>query len=108
MERVFKALAEPSRCRILSILNERCLPAGEISRRMGMPKPTLSAHLAVLRNAELVSVERDGTRIIYSLRRQFLQDGLAGFARSFDSTQKRNGACDTAGAMQGVQQSEPA
>jgi DNA-binding transcriptional ArsR family regulator len=99
MERVFKALAEPTRCRIVALLNEGCLPAGEISLRLRIPKPTLSAHLAVLRNAELVSIERNGTRIIYTLRRHFLQDSLIDFARGFEPAARKSGFANPPNAI---------
>jgi DNA-binding transcriptional ArsR family regulator len=89
MERLLKALAEPTRCRVLFLLSETSMPASEISRRLAIPKPTLSAHLAILRDAELVSVERDGTLRIYTFNREYLQSCLIEFALSFNPARAR-------------------
>lgn len=89
--RIFRALGEPARCRILLLLREGPLRAGEISRRLCIPKPTLSAHLAILRDAELIGVERRGTQLIYEICRQELQESLARFSGFFHGAADRHG-----------------
>lgn len=63
-----QALAEPRRRAILALVRERELPAGEIARRFEVTRPAISQHLAVLREAGLVTERRDGTRRLYRAR----------------------------------------
>ncbi len=58
----FAALADPTRRRIVEILAERELAAGEIARRFDMTAPAVSQHLKILRTAELVRVRNDAQR----------------------------------------------
>ncbi len=83
MEPVFRALADPTRRRILQLLHARQMSAGEIAARFTLAKPTLSGHLAVLRAADLVSAEKRATSIIYRLNLSVLQQALLGFANAF-------------------------
>lgn len=64
---VFSALAHPTRRQILQDLKDGELAAGEIASRFHATGPTISRHLAVLRQAGLVSERRDANRILYSL-----------------------------------------
>jgi DNA-binding transcriptional ArsR family regulator len=63
----FKALSDPTRRKILDLLRERDLTAGEIADHFQMTKPSISHHLSLLKQAELVSDERHGQHIYYSL-----------------------------------------
>ena len=63
----FTALSDPTRRRIIEMLGERALPAGEIGGRFSLSPPAISQHLKVLREAGLVRVTVDGQRRIYSL-----------------------------------------
>jgi len=83
MSRVLKALADPTRRRILQLLRERERTAGEIADHFDLAKPTLSGHFAVLREAELVDAERHGTSITYRLRLSVLEEALMELAESF-------------------------
>jgi ArsR family transcriptional regulator, arsenate/arsenite/antimonite-responsive transcriptional repressor len=67
VERMFKALADPTRLRILNILfsGETCVC--ELQRILNLPQPLLSRHLTYLRNAGIVQDRRDGPRVFYSL-----------------------------------------
>jgi DNA-binding transcriptional ArsR family regulator len=80
MNDVFKALADPTRRRILALLKERAMTAGEIAGHFTVSKPTLSGHFAVLRAADLVEAEKQGTTITYRLKLSVLEEALAGFA----------------------------
>ena len=82
MNLVFKALADPTRRRILQLLRERPMTAGEIATHFDFAKPTLSAHFAVLREANLVDSEKLGTSITYSLKVSVLEDALLSFAET--------------------------
>jgi DNA-binding transcriptional ArsR family regulator len=83
MNRVFKALSDPTRRRILQLLREREMTAGELAERFDLAKPTLSGHFALLREADLVASEKSGTTITYRLNLSVLEDALLGFADSF-------------------------
>jgi DNA-binding transcriptional ArsR family regulator len=63
----FEALADPTRRRILEMLAERELAAGEIARRFDMTPPAVSQHLKILRNADLVRVRTEAQRRMYTL-----------------------------------------
>jgi ArsR family transcriptional regulator len=73
---VYKALADPTRRRVLELLREREMSAGEIATHFDLAKPTLSGHFAVLREAGLVSPEKTGTTIIYRLNVSVLEEAL--------------------------------
>jgi DNA-binding transcriptional ArsR family regulator len=74
MNEVFKALADPTRRRILDLLKEHDLTAGEIAEQFDMSKPSISNHLKILKSAGLVIDEKKGQFIIYSLNSTVLQD----------------------------------
>jgi DNA-binding transcriptional ArsR family regulator len=63
----FSALADPTRRRIVEMLAERELAAGDIARRFDMTAPAVSQHLKILRTAALVRMRRDAQRRIYAL-----------------------------------------
>lgn len=63
-----KALAEPRRREILTLIRHDALPVGEIARHFDVSRPAISQHLAVLEGADLVTVTRDGTRRLYRAR----------------------------------------
>jgi DNA-binding transcriptional ArsR family regulator len=56
------------------------MTAGQISENFSFAKPTLSAHFAVLREADLIESERVGTSITYRLKLSVLEDALLAFA----------------------------
>ncbi len=83
MNRVFKALSDPTRRRVLQLLRERPMTAGELADQFDLSKATMSAHFGVLRQADLVNAEKRGTTITYQLRLSVLEDALLGFADTF-------------------------
>ena len=83
MNRVFKALSDPTRRRVLQLLRERPMTAGELADEFELSKPTMSAHFSVLREANLVDGQKKGTTITYRLKISVLEDALLGFAESF-------------------------
>ena len=76
---VFDALSHPVRRKILALLREGPLSAGELAAHFEISKPTLSVHFAKLRDADLVTVERRGTSLIYHLNMSILEEALSGF-----------------------------
>ena len=83
MNRVFKALADPTRRRVLELLRERPMTAGELSDHFEVSKPTMSAHFAVLREADLVESDKSGVTVTYRLKLSVLEDALLGFSQAF-------------------------
>ncbi len=69
-ERVCKAISDPKRLLIISVLRDGELSVGEIAETLGVSQSNASQHLAVLRERGIVSTRRDGTSIYYSLRSQ--------------------------------------
>ena len=74
METVFEIIAEPNRRAILSLLALSEQSVGEIERRLGLPQPTVSKHLRVLREAGFVESTVDAQRRLYRLRPEPLQE----------------------------------
>jgi len=77
MSDVFDALAHPVRRKILKLLRNGPLSAGDLAERFDLAKPTLSGHFTVLKTADLVSAERRGTSIIYRLNMSVLEEAMA-------------------------------
>jgi len=78
---VFDALSHRVRRKILALLRQGPMSAGELSEHFDIAKPTLSVHFAKLKDAELVSVERRGTSLIYHLNMSILEEALSGFLK---------------------------
>jgi DNA-binding transcriptional ArsR family regulator len=74
VESVFEIIAEPNRRAILSLLVSSEQSVGEIERQLGMPQPTVSKHLRVLRDAGVVEATVDAQRRLYRLRPEPLQE----------------------------------
>lgn len=74
MESAFEVIAEPNRRAILSFLASSEQSVGEIERELGMPQPTVSKHLRVLREAGFVEATVDAQRRLYRLRPEALQE----------------------------------
>lgn len=81
MNAVFKALADPTRRKVLELLRQRPMNAGELADHFPVSRPTMSAHFAVLREADLIEAHKIGTTITYQLRLSVLEDALLGFAQ---------------------------
>jgi DNA-binding transcriptional ArsR family regulator len=75
---VFRALADPSRREILGHLRAGPLTSGEIAEKFPTAWATISRHLGVLRDAELVIAERDGNSIRYELNTTVFQEFVEG------------------------------
>ena len=59
------------------------MSAGELSDRFDVSKPTMSAHFAVLKEADLVHAEKAGKSVLYHLKLSVLEEALLGFVQSF-------------------------
>lgn len=70
----FKALADPTRRKIILLLKDKDLTPGEIAEHFDMTKPSISHHLNVLKQSLLVTDERKGQNIYYSLNTTVFQE----------------------------------
>jgi DNA-binding transcriptional ArsR family regulator len=82
LNEAFKALSDPTRRKILDLLKERDLTAGEIADHFNISKPSISQHLKLLKHAGLIHDEKQGQFIIYSLNITVFQE-LISWAFSF-------------------------
>ena len=73
---MWKALADPTRRKILSLLKDKDMNAGEIANEFNMTKPSISNHLNILKQADLVDAEKVGQNVNYSLKTSVLEDVL--------------------------------
>lgn len=76
LNQMFQAMADPTRRQILQMLNEGDKTAGEIAAAFHISAPSISHHLNVLKNANLVTAQRSGQQIIYSLNTTVMQELL--------------------------------
>lgn len=83
MSKVFKALSDPTRRRVLQLLRQGPMTAGELSDHFNVSKPTMSAHFGVLKEADLVHAEKTGKSVSYHLKLSVLEEALLGFVHSF-------------------------
>lgn len=97
MSEVYKALADPTRRRILEMLRDGEMTAGEIASHVHVSKPCLSGHFNVLKAANLVYVTRSGTSMIYRLNTSVLEDAVFALMNLFQiGSGKAAGATETA------------
>ncbi len=80
---LFRALADPTRRKILELLAEHDRTAGEIAERFDMAFPSISHHLAILKAAKLVATEREGQFIRYRLNSTVFQEMMRYFVSRF-------------------------
>ena len=85
---VFKALSDTTRREILRLLQDGDLTAGEIAEHFSMSKPSISHHLSMLKQANLVQDVRKGQNILYSLNTTVFQELLGWFYDMVKSPEK--------------------
>ncbi len=76
MNDLFKALNDETRRKIIEMLKEEDLDAGQIADQFNISKPSISHHLDLLKRADLITSEKKGQHIIYSLNTSILEDLL--------------------------------
>jgi len=74
---VFVALAHPVRRKVLAMLRKGPLCSGEIAAEFDVAWPTMTGHLKTLKDAGLVTAERQGTSIVYRLNASILEETAA-------------------------------
>ena len=105
MEAALKAIAAPRRRRILTLVRDGELSAGEIAAHFDVTRPAVSQHLNVLKEAGLVSERRNGTKRLYRARpeglvelREFLEgfwdERLEALKREAEREEKTHGRND--------------
>ena len=87
--RIFKALADPTRREILRLLGRGEMSAGRIAERFDMTKPSMSHHFAVLKEADLITSRREGQQIFYALDATVVQEALSWLWDLFGDGKKR-------------------
>ena len=64
---IYRLMASPVRLEILNHLREKDYSVDQLCKKLLLRKANISQHLAMLRHAQLVRVQRDGTRAVYSI-----------------------------------------
>jgi DNA-binding transcriptional ArsR family regulator len=77
MQKTFKALSDKTRREILHLLKDGPMTAGDIASRFDMSFATVSHHLSILKEADLVSDVKEGKYIIYELNSSVIDDIIA-------------------------------
>ncbi|MCR4887716.1 MAG: autorepressor SdpR family transcription factor [Ruminococcus sp.] len=83
MKDVWNAMADPTRRAILTMLQNGDMTAGEISDKFDVSGATISHHLKILREAGLITSEKEKQTITYRLNITVFQDFLKGIAEAF-------------------------
>jgi len=77
MNSLFKALNDQTRRQIVELLKDKDMNAGQISDHFNISKPSISHHLDILKRADLITSEKKGQFIQYSLNTSILEDLLS-------------------------------
>jgi len=88
LNKTFKALSDTTRREILKLLTNRDMSANEIVQHFNISQPSISKHLEILKQAELVTAEKKGQFMIYSINLTVLQSVLGQFLQMFDQRSK--------------------
>ncbi|MCL6476917.1 MAG: autorepressor SdpR family transcription factor [Peptococcaceae bacterium] len=94
MNSIFKAFSDPTRRKILKLLRHKDMTAGEIADRFSISKPSISHHLGILKQADLVQDERKGQFIYYSLNTTVFQELLGWIHELLEINEKERGGKD--------------
>ena len=77
----FKALSDPIRRKIIELLSKKPMTAGDIAEQFDMTKPSISHHLNLLKQADMITDEKKGQFVIYKLNTTVFQDIMGWFLR---------------------------
>jgi len=78
-DKIFKALSDKNRRKIIELLREKEMTAGDIASHFDLSKPTISEHLKTLKKADIIYSEKDGNFVRYYLNTTILQDVVSFF-----------------------------
>ena len=81
----FQALSNPYRREIIKLLKWKNMNAGEIAEHFQITQPSVSRHLDVLKKAEIITVDRKGTQLIYSLNLSAVQEMFVYMTELFET-----------------------
>jgi len=81
MNDVFRALSDPTRREILELLRSGPRSSGEIADKFSTSWATISRHLSVLKDAELILAERNGQHVVYELNTTVFQEVVEGLIK---------------------------
>lgn len=87
----FQALSNPYRREIIKLLKWKNMNAGEIAEHFQIAQPSVSRHLDVLKKAEIITVERRGTQLIYALNLSAVQEMLVYLTELFEADAEKGG-----------------
>ena len=82
-DKVFKALADKNRRKILQLLKKKEMNAGEIAEHFSISKPSISEHLKILKNADLIGYEKQGQFIKYFINTSVVEDFIGSILELF-------------------------
>lgn len=88
-DKVFKALSDANRRKIIDLLKKKEMKAGEIAEYFNVSKPTISEHLKTLKNADLIQSEKNGQFITYFLNTSVLEDFLSHMINIFGKKESK-------------------
>jgi DNA-binding transcriptional ArsR family regulator len=94
MTLIFKALSHPVRREIVAMLQKGPLTSGDIAAKFDMAWPSVTGHLAALKDADLVEAERDGTTVRYRLNISAAEEAvgyLLGLVQAAKPARRRGG-----------------
>jgi ArsR family transcriptional regulator, arsenate/arsenite/antimonite-responsive transcriptional repressor len=83
LQNTITALSDPSRRKILQLLKKKDMAVSEIGKNFSITMPSLSHHLQILKRADLVSTQRRGQEIIYSLNLSVFEETAAAVLKFF-------------------------
>jgi len=90
MNDVFRALSDPTRREILELLRSGPRTSGEIAGKFSTSWATISRHLSVLKDAELILVERNGQHMVYELNTTVFQEVVENLIKWLPGRGKKN------------------
>ena len=88
----FKAFGDSSRFRIIQLLSGKEMSVNDIADAVGLSQPTVSRHLAILREADVVIDRREGQQVYYSLNKDSVETCCSGFCDCLEIPVKRKKA----------------
>jgi len=83
LNNTFKALSDPTRREILQLLKQQDMSAGELASKFTITLPSLSHHFNILKQADLVTVQRQGQQQIYSLNLSMFEELMTKYFNQF-------------------------
>lgn len=87
-DEIFKALADPTRRKILRLLEKGEMPAGRLAECFEISAPSMSHHFNILKQADLIAARRDGQQIYYSVNTTVFQEVIAMLLDMFTTHQE--------------------